>query len=77
MIEIDVNDLIFRKIRLIPTFAEPAINFPVSNTLLREGIVDAGLLVTHTFGFQNARDTMNAVVSGSEPIIKAVMTLQN
>lgn len=77
MIEIDVNDLIFRKIRLIPTFAEPAIYFPVSNTLLREGIVDAGLLVTHTFGFQNARDTMNAVVSGSEPIIKAVMTLQN
>ena len=25
----DINDLIFRKISLVPTFAEPAINFPV------------------------------------------------
>jgi len=39
-INIDVNDLIFRKISLIPTFAEPAINFPVSNRLLREGLAD-------------------------------------
>ena len=43
-INVDINDLIFRKISLIPTFAEPAINFPVSNRLLREGLVDAETL---------------------------------
>ena len=72
-IEVDVNDLIFRKISLIPTFAEPAINFPVSNRLLREGLVDADALVTHTFGLDQARDTMAAIIDGSEPIVKAVM----
>jgi L-iditol 2-dehydrogenase len=72
-VEIDINDLIFRKISLIPTFAEPAINFPVSNQLLRDGLVDAQALITHTFGFARARETMQGIIDGSEPIIKAVM----
>ena len=69
----DVNDLIFRKITLIPTFAEPAINFPVSCRLLRDGLVDAGALVTHTFGFDQAADTLRGIVEGTLPAIKAVM----
>jgi L-iditol 2-dehydrogenase len=72
-IEVDVNDLIFRKISLVPTFAEPAINFPVANRLLRDGLVDAELLVTHTFGFNEACPIMQAIIDGSQPIIKAVM----
>lgn len=73
VINLDINDLIFRKITLRPTFAEPAINFPVSNRLLREGLVDARLIVTHTFGFADATSLMGAVIDGSQPIIKAVM----
>ena len=72
-IQLDVNDMIFRKISLIPTFAEPAINFPVSNRLLRDGLVDAGTLVSHTFGFDNAKETIKGVVEGTLPAIKAVM----
>ncbi len=72
-INLDINDLIFRKISLIPTFAEPAINFPVANRMLREGLVDAGLLASHTFAFDQARETMRAIIDGTEPIIKAVM----
>jgi L-iditol 2-dehydrogenase len=72
-ISLDVNDCIFRKISLVPTFAEPAINFPVAIRLLREGLVDAGTLVTHTFGFDQARSTMAGIVDGSLPAIKAVM----
>ncbi|MCU0508120.1 MAG: alcohol dehydrogenase catalytic domain-containing protein [Anaerolineae bacterium] len=72
-IEVDVNDLIFRKIQLRPAFAEPAINFPISNRLLRDGLVDGKALVTHTFGFDQACETFKAVIDGSEPVIKAVM----
>ncbi len=72
-VEVDVNDLIFRKISLIPTFAEPAINFPISNRLLRDGLVDARALVTHTFAFGQAREVMQHIIDGSQPIIKAVM----
>ncbi len=73
VIDLDVNDMIFRKITLRPTFAEPAINFPVAVRLLRQGLVDPNLLITHTFGFDDARETLEAIIDGSQPIIKAVM----
>ena len=73
IVNLDINDLIFRKISLIPTFAEPAINFPVSNRLLRDGLVDAKALITHTFGFKETKGIMEAVIDGSKPVIKAVM----
>jgi L-iditol 2-dehydrogenase len=72
-IQVDVNDLIFRKISLVPTFAEPAINFPIANHLLREGLVDAKALITHTFGFGEAAATLKGIVEGTLPAIKAVM----
>lgn len=73
VVGLDINDLIFRKITLRPTFAEPAINFPLSNRLLREGLVDASVLTTHTFGFETAHETFRAAIEGDAPIIKAVM----
>ncbi len=73
VIELDINDVIFRKITLRPTFAEPAINFPLSNKLLKEGLIDARMLITHTFRFDNAKETMRGIVEGNQPIIKAVM----
>lgn len=72
-VEVDVNDLVFRKITLRPTFAEPAINFPISNHLLKDGLIDAGKLITHTFGFDQVKQVMGAIVEGSQPIVKAVM----
>lgn len=72
-ITLDINDLVFRKISLIPTFAEPAINFPVSNRLLRDGLIDATSLVTHTFKFDETTTVMRGVIDGTMPVIKAVM----
>jgi threonine dehydrogenase-like Zn-dependent dehydrogenase len=73
VVDLDINDLIFRKVTLRPAFAEPAINFPVSLRLLKEGLVDSSVLITHTFGFADAREVMRAVIDGSQPIVKAVM----
>ncbi|MBI2302947.1 MAG: alcohol dehydrogenase catalytic domain-containing protein [Armatimonadetes bacterium] len=72
-IELDVNDMIFRKITLRPTFAEPAINFPISNRLLADGLVDAAAIVTHTFSWGNELDIFRGIIDGTEPVIKAVM----
>lgn len=73
IINLDVNDLIFRKITLKPTFAEPAINFPVAVNLLKEGLVAADDIVTHTFSFDQVKEIMEAIIDGSKPVIKAVM----
>lgn len=73
VIEVDINDLVFNKITLRPAFAEPAIHFPLSNRLLKEGLVDSEKLITHTFGFDDAKSVLRAVIDGSESIVKAVM----
>ncbi len=72
-VELDVNELIFNKVTLRPTYAEPAVKFPVSIRLLQEGMVDAGKLVTHTFGFADLERIMRANESGEEPIVKPVL----
>jgi L-iditol 2-dehydrogenase len=73
LVELDVNELIFNKVTLRPTFAEPAVKFPVSIRLLREGMVDASKLVTHTFGFDDLARVMRSNESGDEPIVKPVL----
>ncbi len=73
MVNVDINDMIFRKITLKPAFAEPAINFPIANRLLKEGLIDARDLVTTTFQMADAKTVMAAIVDGSQPVVKAVM----
>jgi threonine dehydrogenase-like Zn-dependent dehydrogenase len=75
ILPVDFNDLVFRKISLVPTFAEPAINFPVSLSLLRQGRIDPGAIITHTFGFPSVKDTLAGIASGSLAAVKAVLVL--
>lgn len=73
VIDLDVNEMIFNKISLVPTFAEPAINFPISNRLIKDGLIDASMLVNHTCTLDGVKETMEAVIDGSKPIIKPVV----
>lgn len=73
VINLDVNDMIFRKITLRPAFAEAAINFPVAIRLLRDGAVDANALITHTAGLDGAGELMGAIINRSQPVVKAVV----
>jgi len=72
-VELDINDLIFNKVTLRSTFAEPGISFPRSIHLLREGMIDADKLITSTFGFSEVGDVMRRSSHAEEPIIKAVL----
>lgn len=71
-IAVDVNDLIFNKRSLVPTFAEPAIKFPMSLKILQKGMMDARQIVTHTFKLGEHEKIFHGIVDGREPIIKAV-----
>ena len=72
-VEIDVNKLIFGKISLIPTFAEPAQNFPDAIRILQSGRFNASLLVNRTFSFDELREVFVASDRGEAPILKAVL----
>lgn len=73
VVELDVNDLVFNKVTLRPTFAEPGISFPRAIRLLQAGMIDAQKLVTHTFTFPETESIMRRSSEGKEPIIKAVL----
>ncbi len=72
-IELDVNELIFNKHSLIPTFAEPAQNFPDTINILENKLFDASKIITTTFSFEEAKEIFEKADSGEEPIIKAVL----
>jgi threonine dehydrogenase-like Zn-dependent dehydrogenase len=72
-VELDVNELIFNKISLLPTFAEPAQSFPETIRILQQKLIDPARLVTTTFGFEEAREVFVRSDSAEAPIIKAVL----
>jgi L-iditol 2-dehydrogenase len=72
-IELDINDLVFRKITLQPFLGEPALHFPDSIRLLKKGLVPADLLITHTTTLEDAPKLFSKLVDGTSPIIKAVI----
>lgn len=75
-IEIDINELVFRKITLQPYFAEPAVNFRVSLDLIRTGRVPVRDLISHTFTRDGAHEMFTSIIEGTAPVIKAVLRPQ-
>jgi threonine dehydrogenase-like Zn-dependent dehydrogenase len=73
VVPVDINDLVFRKITLVPTFAEPAINFPLSLSLLKEGRIDPRIIITQTFSLDQAKEALHGIVEGTLPAVKAVI----
>ncbi|MEA4890330.1 MAG: alcohol dehydrogenase catalytic domain-containing protein [Clostridiaceae bacterium] len=72
-VELSVNELIFNKMTLTTTFAEPALMFPTAIKLLSQGLIDAQSIITHTFTFAEAKDLIKRSFSGEEAMIKAVL----
>jgi threonine dehydrogenase-like Zn-dependent dehydrogenase len=72
-VTVDVNKLVFGKISLVPTFAEPAQNFPDTIRILQSGGFDASLLVNRTFSFDELQEVFISSDSGEAPILKAVL----
>ncbi len=72
-VEIDVNELIFNKKSLIPTFAEPAQNFPDAINIIEGGMLDTSLLVSTVFKIEDSETIFKNIESRDFPIIKAVM----
>jgi L-iditol 2-dehydrogenase len=72
-VELDVNELIFNKLTLRSTFAEPGISFPRSIRLLQAGMIDAEKLISHTFTFPEAEQIFRMSAEGKEAVIKAVL----
>ena len=73
-IAVDVNELIFNKRSLTPSFAEPAIKFPLSTSILKKGLMPADTIITDTFRLEDYQPIFQGIVQGDRPIIKAVCT---
>jgi L-iditol 2-dehydrogenase len=73
MVNIDINNLIFKKVTLRPCFAEPAVNFNTSLELIKKNLIPVDEIITHKFVSKDAKAGLHAIIEGSEPVIKAVV----
>jgi len=73
--KIDIDKLILNKNSMVPVFAEPAKMFPLSIELIKAGVIDADLLITHTVGLKET-EKLNQLLSEDMPVIKAVVTTE-
>ena len=72
VIGFDVNHAVFNKISLIPSFAEPALNFPAALALIARKKIDVTRYMTHTCGFSGCRELFASALNGDKPVIKPV-----
>lgn len=70
--KVDIDQLIINKNSIIPVFAEPAKLFPLSIELLKSGVIQPELLVTHTLKL-DVTDTIKELFLEDRPVIKAVV----
>ena len=72
LFKLDVNEAIFRKITLKPSFAEPALRFPTALALIRNRQIRPELYQTHFCSFSDHASLFASALNGDLPIIKPV-----
>ena len=69
----DVNAFHFKKLQLRASFASPALYTPLALQYIREGVVDAAALVSHTFPLERIKEAMD--IAGDHAVsVKVVVT---
>jgi L-iditol 2-dehydrogenase len=72
-VELDVNEFHFKKLQLRASHAIPDVRFPAILDALRDGSIDASLLVTHVFKLEESARALQVAASRDEPVIKVVV----
>lgn len=69
---IDINAMVFGKKSLLTSIAEPALNFPLSLSLIAGGRVDVRRAITHRLPLSEAR-RLSELYGQDAPAVKALM----
>jgi L-iditol 2-dehydrogenase len=69
----DANAFHFKKLQLRASHAIPNHYFPMALDLLARGVIDPGLLVSHTFGLDDYADAFGTLADPEAPAVKVVM----
>ncbi len=71
-ITFDANKFHFKKLQLRSSFASPALYFPTAIDLVKSGVIDTDMLITHTFCLDELADMMKTIVSDRAAVVKCV-----
>jgi L-iditol 2-dehydrogenase len=72
-ITFDANQFHVRKLQLKSSFAAPGIYFPTAVELVRSGVIQADLLISHTFGLDDIAAMMQTIATDRASVVKCVM----
>lgn len=72
-ITFDANAFHFKKLQLRSSYASPALYFPTAVEMVKSGIIDTDLLISHTFGLQEIAGMMKTIATDRSSVVKCVM----
>jgi L-iditol 2-dehydrogenase len=72
-ITFDANRFHVRKLQLKASFAAPGIYFPTAVEMVRSGVIQADLLISHTFGLDDIAAMMRTLATDRASVVKCVM----
>ena len=72
-IRFNANVFHFNKLQLRGSFASPALYTPMALDMIRNGVIDANLLITHMFLLEDLPKAMNIAVHNIEDAVKVII----
>lgn len=73
LVNLDLNELHFRKLQLRSSHAIPNSRFPIALDLLQRKVIDPDKLITHTFKLEETEKAIKTAASPMEKAIKVVI----
>jgi L-iditol 2-dehydrogenase len=72
-ITFDANQFHVKKLQLKASFAAPGIYFPTAVELVKSGVINTDLMISHTFRLEEISDMMRTLATDRASVVKCVM----
>jgi len=74
-VSLNAKELLFKRVKVIFFHGVPNLYFPKAAELLKDGVINPGDFITHTFKMKDLAQALKLVAKQEEGVIKAVVTI--
>ncbi len=75
MLTFDANAFHFKRLQLRATHSIPNLRFPLAIDLLRRGVIDPEIFISHTFAFDDLPEAMKTAETAKESAVKVMIEM--
>jgi L-iditol 2-dehydrogenase len=76
-ISFDANDFHFKRLQLRATHSIPNLKFPVAIDLLKRGVIDPRLFITHLYDFKDIAKALTTAEENKTDVVKVMISMED